>query len=156
MGRALVRRNIGLVYGGGNGGLMGELANTVMAAGGEVIGTIPQMLVDRETAHHGVTELRIVESMHERKATMAELADAFIALPGGFGTFEEICEVITWAQLGLHDKPCAVLNVEGYYDSLLALFDRAVEDGFVTSANRRMVLHATDPDALLDALSGVR
>ena len=150
MGRALVRRNIGLVYGGGNGGLMGELANTVMAAGGEVIGTIPQMLVDRETAHHGVTELRIVESMHERKATMADLADGFVALPGGLGTLEETLEILTWAQLGIHRKPVGVLNVEGYYDALVQLLSHAVREGFVRRDYFGLLLFADTPSELLD------
>ena len=154
MGRALVRRGIGLVYGGGRVGLMGAIADTVLAGGGEVIGCIPQPMVAREVAHHGITELRIVHSMHERKATMAELSDAFIALPGGFGTFEEFCEIITWAQLGLHRKPCGVLNVESYYDPLLALFDRGVAEGFIYSVNRRLVLEETEPERLLDLLAG--
>jgi len=152
MGNTLARRGIGLIYGGGCVGLMGELADTVMKAGGEVIGAIPQMLVARELAHLTITELRVVQSMHERKATMADLSDAFIALPGGFGTFEEFCEMITWAQLGLHQKPCGILNVEHYYDPLLALFDRAVEEGFLNNENRRLVLEADDPDKLLDSM----
>src|ERR1051326_9078958 len=119
MGRSLASRGIGLVYGGGCVGLMGELADTIMANGGEVIGVIPRALVSREVAHRGITELMIVRSMHDRKSRMADLADGFIALPGGYGTFEEFCEVLTWAQLGLHRKPCGVLNVEGYYNSLL-------------------------------------
>lgn len=153
MGKALLRRKIGLVYGGGCVGLMGTIADTVLEGGGEVIGTIPQALVEREVAHHGVTELMIVRSMHERKARMAEISDAFIAMPGGYGTFEEFCEIITWAQLGLHGKPCAILNVEGYYDPLLTLFDRAVIEGFVHPANRRLVIQETDPDRLLDLLA---
>jgi uncharacterized protein (TIGR00730 family) len=156
IGRALVRRRIGLVYGGGCVGLMGELADTVMQAGGAVIGAIPEALVAREVAHRGITELIVVRSMHERKATMAELSDAFIALPGGFGTFEEFCEVITWSQLGLHRKPCGLLNVEGYYDPLLDLFDSAVTEGFVQEPSRRLVLQASDPDTLLDLLAGYR
>ena len=154
MGKALVRRGIGLVYGGGRVGLMGAIADTVLSDGGEVIGCIPQPMVAREVAHHGVTELRVVHSMHERKATMAELSDAFIALPGGFGTIEEFCEIVTWAQLGLHEKPCGVLNVENYYDPLLALFDRGVADGFIYPINRRLVLEETDPERLLDLLAG--
>lgn len=150
MGEALVRRGAGLVYGGGCVGLMGELADVVMAAGGEVIGVIPHALVAREVGHRGITELLIVRSMHERKAKMMELADGFIALPGGFGTFEEFCEVITWAQLGLHQKPCGLLNVEDYYDSLLNLFNKAVDDGFIHPKVRELVLEATDADVLLD------
>jgi len=153
MGKALVRRGAGLVYGGGCVGLMGELADIVMAAGGEVIGVIPHALVAREVGHRGITELLIVRSMHERKAKMMELADGFVALPGGFGTFEEFCEVITWAQLGLHQKPCGILNVEGYYDSLLNLFNKGVDDGFIHPTTRELVLDATDPDVLLDKLS---
>ena len=153
MGKALVRRNLGLVYGGGCIGLMGGIADAVLEGGGEVIGIIPHGLVTREVAHHGITKLVIVHSMHERKAKMAELSDGFVAMPGGYGTFEEFCEIITWAQLGLHRKPCGILNVEGYYDSLLALFDRAVAEGFVHPTNRRLVIQETDPDRLLDLLS---
>ena len=154
MGKALLRKGIGLVYGGGRRGLMGALADSVLEGRGEVIGCIPEPMVAREAAHHGVTELRIVPSMHERKATMADLSDAFIALPGGLGTFEEFCEIVTWAQLGLHRKPCGVLNVEGYYDPLLALFDRAVSEGFLSMVNRRLVLEGSDPDQLLDLMAG--
>src|SRR4030095_14093186 len=120
--------------------------------GGEVIGVIPQSLVDRELAHRGVSELRVVRSMHERKALMAELSDAFIALPGGYGTLEEFCEVLTWAQLGLHGKPCGLLNVEGYYDSLLALFDHAVRERFVRPWHREMILEDRDPERLLERM----
>src|SRR5499427_3746527 len=140
MGHELLRRGIGLVYGGGCVGLMGTVADAVMGGGGEVIGVIPEALVTRELAHGDITQLIVVHSMHERKAKMAELSDAFIALPGGYGTFEEFCEIITWAQLGLHRKPCGILNVEGYYDPLLALFDRAVAEGFLRPANRHLVL----------------
>jgi uncharacterized protein (TIGR00730 family) len=153
MGRALARRGIGLVYGGGRVGLMGAVADTVMAEGGKVIGIIPEALLAKEVAHQGLTELRVVSSMHERKALMAELSDAFIALPGGYGTLEEFCEVLTWAQLGLHQKPCGILNVEGYYDWLLALFDRAVAERFVHPAHRSLVLEETDPEHLLDRLA---
>src|SRR5262245_57558770 len=153
MGKALARRGTGLVFGGGRKGLMGELADTVMTAGSEVLGVIPQALVVREVAHREITELVIVRSMHERKAKMMELADAFVAMPGGYGTFEEFCEVITWAQLGLHQKPCGLLNVEGYYDSLLNLFNRGVDDGFIHPTTRELVVEATDPDILLDKLA---
>jgi uncharacterized protein (TIGR00730 family) len=153
IGRALGRRNISLVYGGGCVGLMGILADAVLQGGSQVIGVIPDALVNRELAHRGVTELLIVPSMHERKARMAELSDAFIALPGGFGTLEEFCEIITWAQLGLHQKPCGILNVAGYYDPLLKLFDQAVIEGFVHPANRRLVIEDTDPEQLLDLLA---
>jgi uncharacterized protein (TIGR00730 family) len=156
LGAALVRRGLGLVYGGGGVGLMGILADTVLEAGGEVIGVIPEALVAREVAHHGLTELRVVGSMHERKALMAELADAFIALPGGFGTFEELCEAITWMQLGLHRKACSVLDVEDYYAPLLALFDHATAEGFVRPEHRALVIAESDPDRLLDRLEAFR
>ncbi len=153
LGRELARRGIGLVYGGGNVGLMGILAESTLSAGGEVIGVIPEALVGWEVAHTGLTELRVVGSMHERKALMAELSDAFIALPGGFGTFEEFCEVITWAQLGIHRKPCGLLNVAGYYDPLIELFDRGVSERFIPDGNRDLVLKAIDPEDLLDRLA---
>lgn len=152
MGKSLANRRVGLVYGGGNVGLMGAVADAALKEGGEVIGVIPEALVDRELAHRAVSELIVVRSMHERKAKMAALSDAFVAMPGGYGTFEEFCEIITWAQLGLHRKPCALLNVEGYYDPLLTLFDRAVIEGFVYPSNRRLVIQETDPDRLLDLL----
>ena len=135
-----MRRKIGLVYGGGNVGLMGVLADAVLGAGGEVIGVIPEKLMAREVGHNGLTKLHVVRSMHERKALMADLSDAFIALPGGFGTFEEFCEIVTWAQLGLHAKPCGILNVLGYYSPLLAMFDHAVEERFLKPENRALVL----------------
>ena len=153
MGKALLRKGIGLVYGGGGRGLMGILADSVLEGGGEVIGVIPEAMAAKEVAHHGVTELRTVHSMHERKAMMADLSDAFVAMPGGFGTFEEFCEIITWAQLGLHRKPCGILNVEGYYRPLLELFDRAEAQGFISTANRRLVLEEAHPDRLLDLLA---
>jgi uncharacterized protein (TIGR00730 family) len=156
MGKMLADRHIGLVYGGGNVGLMGTIADAVLEAGGEVTGVIPEALVDRELAHGAVSELIVVRSMHDRKARMAALSDAFVAMPGGYGTFEEFCEIITWAQLGLHRKPCALLNVEGYYDPLLALFDRAVSEGFVYPSNRQLVIQETDPLRLLDLLSSYK
>jgi len=152
MGKALVRRGIGLVYGGGSVGLMGVISDTVKKEGGEVIGVIPEALVAKEVAHQGLEDLRIVSSMHERKALMAELSDAFIALPGGYGTLEEYCEVLTWAQLGFHQKPCGILNVEGFYDPLLHLFDRSVTEGFVRPVYRSLVLVEKEPDRLLDML----
>ncbi len=152
LGRLLAARRIGIVYGGGNVGLMGALADAALEAGGGVIGVIPEHLVSRELAHRSV-DLRIVHSMHERKALMADLSDAFIALPGGLGTFEEFCEVLTWSQLGLHVKACALLNVERYYDELLGLFDHAVAEGFVRAENRRLVLVDEDADRLLDRLA---
>jgi uncharacterized protein (TIGR00730 family) len=147
--RTLVGQGIGIVYGGGNVGLMGVLADTAIELGGEVIGVIPGFLVERELAHEHLSELRVVASMHERKAMMAELADAFVALPGGVGTLEEIIEVLTWAQLGLHRKPCALLNVAGYYDQLLAFLDGAVEQRFVTPSHRALLAVADDPQTLL-------
>src|SRR3954451_6239301 len=152
LGRYLATHHIGLVYGGGNVGLMGAIADAALAAGGEVIGVIPQAIVDREIAHRGVTELRIVSSMHERKALMADLSDGFIAMPGGFGTFEEFCEVLTWSQLGLHRKPCGVLNVEGYYDKLLALFDHGVEEQFLRQEHRAIVLADENAMGLVDRM----
>lgn len=152
MGAALVQRGIGLVYGGGCVGLMGVLADAVLEYGGHVIGVIPAHLVAKELAHQGLNDLRIVETMHERKAMMADLADAFIALPGGFGTFEEFCEVLTWGQLGLHRKPCGLLNIEGFYAPLLALFDHATSEGFVRDIHRGIVLVEEEPDRLLDRL----
>ena len=131
---------------------MGVLADAALAAGGQAIGVIPEALVAREIAHHGLTELRVVRSMHERKTLMADLADAFIALPGGFGTLEEFFEAVTWTQLGIHQKPCGLLNVEGYYDALLALLDRAVADAFIRDANRSLVLEAPDVPTLLTRL----
>jgi uncharacterized protein (TIGR00730 family) len=153
LAREMVRRGIGLVFGGGAIGLMGVIADAVLAAGGHAIGVIPHALVARELAHRALPDLRVVNSMHERKATMAALADAFVAMPGGFGTFEEFCEVVTWTQLGVHRKPCGLLNVGGFYDPLIAQFDRGVAEGFVKAANRRIVVAQDDPAALLDALA---
>jgi uncharacterized protein (TIGR00730 family) len=153
MGRTLAGRGIGLVYGGGCVGLMGTVADAALAAGGEVIGVIPEALVAKEVAHTGLTELRVVRSMHERKALMAELSGAFVALPGGYGTLEEFCEVLTWAQLGLHARPCGLLNVAGYYDPLLALLDHAVAERFVRPAHRALVIEEQDPETLLDRLA---
>jgi hypothetical protein len=152
LGRALAERGIGLVYGGGKVGLMGALADACLAAGGEVIGVIPQGLVERELAHPGAREMRIVGSLHERKALMADLSDAFITLPGGMGTWEEVCEVLSWAQLGLHRKPCGLINVDGFYNSLIAMFDHAVAEGFLAPRSRALVLEEHDPLRLLDRL----
>jgi uncharacterized protein (TIGR00730 family) len=149
----LAQRHVDIVFGGGRVGLMGAVADAALAHGGHVIGVIPSALVNREIAHQGLPDLRIVSSMHERKALMASLSDAFIALPGGFGTFEEFCEAITWTQLGLHRKPCGLLNVAGYYDPLVALFDRAVADGFIRTASRGIVVTEADPKTLIDRLS---
>jgi hypothetical protein len=152
VGELLAQRRITLVYGGGNVGLMGILADACLAAGGKVVGVIPQALAQKEIAHLGLTEMYVVGSMHERKAKMADRADAFLALPGGFGTWDEFCEVFTWSQLGLLKKACALLNVEGYYDPFLSLADRACEDGFITSAHREMLLSDSLPERLLDRL----
>jgi uncharacterized protein (TIGR00730 family) len=150
----LAGRGIGVVYGGAKVGLMGIVADTALAAGGEVIGVIPGDLVEREIAHQGLTDLRVVGSMHERKALMAELADAFVALPGGAGTLEELIEVYTWSQLGLHDKPMGVLNVGGYYDGLAALLDHAVREGFLREQHRAALHVAERPAELLEAFAG--
>jgi uncharacterized protein (TIGR00730 family) len=152
MAAGLVRRNIGLVYGGGNVGLMGVLADAVLTAGGEAQGVIPEHLMAREVGHNGLTKLHVVRSMHERKALMADLSDAFVALPGGFGTLEEFCEVVTWTQLGLHAKPCGILNVLGYYSQLLAMLDHAVEERFLKPQNRALVLARESPSELLQVL----
>jgi len=149
LARALAGRALGLVYGGGNVGLMGKLADSMLQAGGEVIGVIPRSLVAKEVAHRGVTELRIVDTMHERKALMNDLSNAFIALPGGFGTLDEFFEILTWSQLGIHGKPSGLLNVAGYYDRLLAMLDHAVAEGFLRPAHRDLVIADSDVDALL-------
>jgi uncharacterized protein (TIGR00730 family) len=149
VGRLLAERRIELVYGGGKVGLMGKVADAVLSAGGKVKGVIPQALMLREIGHEGLTELKIVNSMHERKALMAEFADAFIALPGGFGTLDEFCEILTWAQLGLHHKPCGLLNVNGYYDHFSRLLDHAVNEQFLRPLHRAMVISDEDPEALL-------
>lgn len=153
LGTALATRGINLVYGGAAVGLMGEVADATLAAGGHVTGVIPRALVDREVAHDGLPDLRIVESMHERKALMADLSDGFIALPGGIGTFEELFEVWTWTQLGNHAKPCAVLNVAGFYDRLLNFVDHAVEEQFLKPVHRNVLLTGTNPSDLLDTLA---
>lgn len=152
LGSTLAQRGIGLVYGGAHLGLMGAVAVAAMAAGGRVTGVIPESMMAREIAHTGLSELRVVSTMHQRKALMADLSDAFIALPGGFGTLDEFCEVLTWSQLGIHEKHCGLLNVAGYYDPLLALLDRAVEEGLLRAANRDLVLVETSPGALVDRL----
>ena len=149
----LAERDVAIVFGGGCVGLMGVVADTALAHGGHVIGVIPSAMVAREIAHLGLPDLRIVGSMHERKALMAELSDAFLALPGGFGTFEEFCEAVTWTQLGLHRKSCGLLNVAGYYDPLVALFDRAVADGFIKPETRRIVAVESNPAALIQRLT---
>ena len=156
LGQILAQRRIRLVYGGGRVGLMGTIADAVLAAGGEVTGVIPESLVAREVAHRSLKDLRIVPSMHQRKALMAELSDAFIALPGGFGTLEEFAEILTWAQLGLHRKPHGIINIDGFYDSLLAFFDHAVAEKFVRPSHRDLVISDPDPARLLDLLATAR
>jgi uncharacterized protein (TIGR00730 family) len=151
-GAALARRGLGLVYGGGHVGLMGVLADAALAAGGEVVGVIPQALVDRELAHGRLTELLVVDTMHQRKALMADRADAFAALPGGFGTADELFEVLTWAQLGLHAKPVGLLNVAGFFGPLLGWVDLAVRDGFLRPEHRGLLAVADQPEALLELL----
>jgi uncharacterized protein (TIGR00730 family) len=148
-GRLLASRGIGIVYGGSNVGLMQALADAMLDDLGDIIGVIPRMLVEREVANKALTDLRVVDSMHERKAIMAELADGFVALPGGIGTLEEFFEIWTWAQLGMHDKPCGLLNVAEYFDPLLEFLDRAVAEKFVREVHRKMVIVESDPKALL-------
>lgn len=150
LARELCKRNLGLVYGGAAVGVMGTLADAVLEHSGEAIGVIPKSLAIKEVAHAGLSELHVVSSMHERKAMMAELADGFIALPGGWGTLEEVFEMLTWAQLGFHDKPCGLLNTEGYYDSLLDFLEHAFEQQFVNALYRPMLMQASQPAALLD------
>ena len=150
LGEALAAKGIGLVYGGANVGLMGELAHSVLDAGGEVIGVIPKSLVEKEVAFTGLADLRVTESMHERKALMADLADGFIAIPGGLGTLEEFFEVLTWAQLGIHAKPCGLLNVEGYFEKLLVFLDFAVAERFVKDMHRSMLIVEQRPAQLLE------
>jgi uncharacterized protein (TIGR00730 family) len=152
LGERIAGRGLRLVYGGGGIGLMGVVADAALAAGGEVVGVIPQHLVDRELAHPGVTDLRITGSMHERKALMADLAGGFVALPGGLGTMEELFEILTWSQLGLQSKPCGLLDVAGFFEPLLAFLDHTVAERFVSAEHRQLVLADRDPDELLDKL----
>lgn len=151
LGQAIARRGLRLVYGGAEVGLMGAVADAALAAGGHVIGVMPQALVEKEIAHKSLTELHVVASMHERKTMMADLSDGFIALPGGVGTMEELFEVWTWAQLGHHDKPCGLLDIAGYYETLEAFLDHQVTEGFVRAEHREMLKIEDDPDSLLDA-----
>ena len=153
LGQLLAEHDVTLVFGGGRIGLMGVLADATLSAGGEVVGVIPKAIEDREVAHRQLTTLHIVGSMHERKALMADLAEAFIALPGGFGTLDELCEILTWAQLGMHRKPIGLLNIDGYFDSLLAFFDRSAADQFVHPAHRRLLVEGTEPRTILQELS---
>ena len=152
LGQTLARRGLRVVFGGGQVGLMGVLADAVLQAGGEAVGVMPKSLLEKEIGHQSLTELHVVSTMHERKALMADLSDGFIALPGGYGTFEELLEVLTWAQLSLHEKPCGLLNVEGFYDPLLSLFDHAVGQGFIRGDHRALALTAEDPERLLDLM----
>ncbi|MBF0104603.1 MAG: TIGR00730 family Rossman fold protein [Deltaproteobacteria bacterium] len=149
LGEVLVREHLGLVYGGGNIGLMGEIARTVFKNGGDVIGVIPGALAEKELAYRELSDLRIVSTMHERKALMAELSDAFIALPGGLGTIEEFFEVLTWAQLGMHKKPCGILNIEQYFDHLMRFLEQSVQNGFIKQAHMSILLSDNSPDGLV-------
>ena len=153
MGRALVARGLGLVYGGGSVGLMGIVADAVLEAGGDVQGVIPDYLLKMEVGHDGCSELHVTGSMHDRKRLMFELADGFVAMPGGLGTFEEIFEVLTWAQLGMHDKPCGLLDVAGYWQPVVAALDHAVAERFVRSQHRALLMAESSPEALLDAFA---
>ncbi len=156
VGRELAARRIGLVFGGGHVGLMGILADAVLEAGGEAVGVIPQALVERELAHGGLTRTHVVATMHERKALMADLADGFLALPGGFGTLDELFEILTWAQLGLHAKPVGLLNTAGYFDPLLAWLGRAVAEGFLSAEHRGLLVEADAPEEVLSRLLAYR
>lgn len=149
-GRLLAQEGIALVFGGGKVGLMGAVADSILAAGGQAIGVIPRGLVEREVAHPGLSQMHVVETMHERKALMAELSAGFVALPGGWGTFDEICEILTWNQLGIVAKPCGFLNVNGYYDPLHQMFDTCVQEGFLSSGRRDSVIWESSGEALLD------
>jgi uncharacterized protein (TIGR00730 family) len=153
LGKALVARDIRLIYGGASIGVMGMVADAVLDAGGQVIGVIPEPLARKEVAHTRLTEIHLTRSMHERKSLMAEMSDAFIALPGGLGTLEELFEIWTWEQLGIHTKPCGLLNVEGYFDKLISFLDHATEEQFVKQLHRSMLLVETSADKLLDRFS---
>jgi uncharacterized protein (TIGR00730 family) len=154
LARALVRRNIEVVYGGASVGTMGVLANAALAEGGHVIGIIPQAILGREVVHRGLSDLRVVASMHERKTLMAELSDGFIALPGGLGTLDEVFEILTWGQLGLHQKPCGLLNIRDYYRGLIDFLDHAVAEKFIADVHRAMLLVEEEPERLLDRFEG--
>lgn len=156
MGAVLADHELELIYGGGQTGLMGVLADAVLTAGGHVIGVIPQALMEKEVAHKSLDELIVTRSMHERKEKMADLADAFVALPGGFGTYDEFCEIITWAQLGIHSKAIGLLNVHGFYDGLLTFFDHAVGEQFIRQQHHAMIQISNDPAQLLDMLAAYR
>ncbi len=153
MGELLARKGIGIVYGGGSIGLMGAIAEAAQKAGAEVIGIITKDLFDVEVANKAIPRLCVVNSMHERKSLMADLSDGFIAMPGGFGTLEEFCEVVTWSQLGVHLKPCGLLNINHFYDPLLQMCDHAVQEGFITPVDRQLILSDSDPESLIDRLN---
>jgi uncharacterized protein (TIGR00730 family) len=152
LGEVLAERGMGLVYGGSSIGLMGVVADAALAKGGEVIGVIPESMVQREIGHQGLTKLHVVQTMHERKALMADLSDAFIALPGGYGTLEEMCEAVTWSQLGIQEKPCGLLNIEQYWDGLLRFLDHAVDERFVKPENAQLILVARTPERMMERL----
>jgi uncharacterized protein (TIGR00730 family) len=152
LGQLIAARGLTLVYGGASVGLMGIIANAALAGGGQVIGVIPRGVIPKEIAHPGLTELRTVASMHERKALMEQLSDAFVAMPGGYGTFDEFFEILTWAQLGLHRKPCGIYNINGFYDGLLAMLDHSMEEGFLKPQHRRLIVAGDNPEALLTHL----
>jgi uncharacterized protein (TIGR00730 family) len=152
LGQAMARRGLGLVYGGATPGLMGLIADTVLAGGGEVVGVIPDRMVTREIAHKGLTELHVTDNMHDRKRIMMELADAFVALPGGYGTLDEVSEVATWSQLRLIEKPCGLLNVDGFFDPLAAYLDNAMREGFLKPQHRELIFEETDVEKMLDRL----
>ncbi|WP_137938869.1 TIGR00730 family Rossman fold protein [Chitinivorax sp. B] len=152
LGEAMAKRGLALVYGGGNVGLMGEIADAALAAGGEVIGVIPDFLMKKEVGHGGCTELHVVDSMHTRKAKMAELADAFVAMPGGFGTFDELFEIVTWGQLGVHAKPIGLLNIERYFDPLIHMVEHTIDEDFAREDNRGLLIVRDEVEAMLDAL----
>ena len=156
LGRVLAQRQLGLVYGGARVGLMGALADEALSGGGHVIGVMPEALAAKEIAHQGLSELRVVKSMHERKAMMSDLSDAFVALPGGWGTMEEFFEVLTWAQLGLHRKPCGLLNIHGYFDRLLSFAEHCVEEGFVKREHGSMILVSDSSNELLDGMAAYK
>lgn len=153
LGKEIAHRRIRLVYGGGRVGLMGVVADAALSAGGEVLGIIPRALQDQEIGHHGLTELLVTESMHERKATMEEASDGFIALPGGFGTFDELCEIVTWSQLGIHRKPIGLLDVNGFFTQLSTFFDFVMAEGFIRGEHRSLILEDCDPAALIDRMA---
>jgi len=152
LGTELVKRDIRLIYGGADVGIMGAIADQVLSLGGEVVGVMPQLLIDKEVAHTNLSELVVVDSMHQRKSTMEQLSDGFIALPGGLGTLEELFEILTWAQLGFHNKPCALLNIEAYFDYLCVFIKHAATEGFIKSTHADMLISKTDPAALIQAM----